>query len=85
MLQQRFMVALLGPGRGLAAATGDHRRVKTEDQTVAAGHSIDPARWQEASEVLMARIAGRFVREEPRRRARALVLELMPDLPRKNY
>ncbi|MFF2167634.1 MULTISPECIES: IS701 family transposase [unclassified Streptomyces] len=32
----------------------------------------------------MGRIAGRFVRVEPRRRARALVLGLLSDLPRKN-
>lgn len=33
---------------------------------------------------LMGRIAGRFVRVEPRRRATALVLGLLSDLPRKN-
>jgi SRSO17 transposase len=33
---------------------------------------------------LMARIAGRFARVEPRRRARAFLLGLMADLPRKN-
>ena len=32
----------------------------------------------------MARVAGRFARVEPRRRARALVLGLLADLPRKN-
>ncbi len=32
----------------------------------------------------MGRIAGRFVRVEPRRRAREFVLELLSDLPRKN-
>lgn len=32
----------------------------------------------------MDRIAGRFARVEPRRRARALVLGLLSDLPRKN-
>jgi SRSO17 transposase len=58
--------------------------VKTEDQSVAAGHSIDPGRWQEAFEVLMGRIAGRFGRVEPRRRIRAFVLGLLSDLPRKN-
>ncbi|MFD5574255.1 IS701 family transposase [Streptomyces cadmiisoli] len=58
--------------------------MKTEDQTVAAGHSIDPARWQETFQVLMGRIAGRFARVEPRRRARAFVLGLLSDLPRKN-
>jgi SRSO17 transposase len=33
---------------------------------------------------LMAQIAGRFGRVEPRRRARAFVLGLLADLPRKN-
>lgn len=32
----------------------------------------------------MSRIAGRFARVEPRRRAGRLVLGLLPDLPRKN-
>jgi SRSO17 transposase len=58
--------------------------VKTEDHAVAAGHSVDPARWQEAFEGLMSRISGRFARVEPRRRARQLVLGLLSDLPRKN-
>jgi DDE superfamily endonuclease len=65
-------------------ATADHRCVKTEDLVVAAGHSVDPARWQEAFEVLMGRIAGRFARVEPRRRVRDLVLGLLSYLPRKN-
>ena len=59
------------------AATADHRCVKTEDLAVAAGRSVDPARWQEAFEVLMVRIAGRFARVKPRRRVRALVLGLL--------
>ncbi|MFE7767812.1 hypothetical protein [Streptomyces sp. NPDC057438] len=42
-----------------------------------------PARWQEAFEVLMGRIAGRFARVEQRRRARAFVLGLSSGLPRK--
>jgi SRSO17 transposase len=58
--------------------------VKTNDHAVAGGHSVDPARWQEAFEGLMSRIAGRFTRVEPRRRARQLVLGLLSDLPRKN-
>jgi SRSO17 transposase len=58
--------------------------VKTEDHAVAAGHSVDPARWQEAFDGLMSRIAGRFARVEPRRRARQLMLGLLSDLPRKN-
>lgn len=80
----QILILLVGAGPGTGAATGDHRCVKTEDQAVAAGHSIDPARWQEAFEVLMGRIAGRFVRVERRRRARAFVLGLLSDLPRKN-
>lgn len=51
---------------------------------MAAGHSIDPACWQDMFEVLMDRIAGRFARVEPRRRAREFVLGLLSDLPRKN-
>jgi len=58
----------------------------TEDQTVAAGHSVDvnPASWRADLEELLGRVAGRFGRVEPRRRARAFVLGLLADLPRKN-
>jgi SRSO17 transposase len=58
----------------------------TEDQTVAAGHSVDgdPARWQAGLDELLGRVAGRFGRVEPRWRARAFVLGLLADLPRKN-
>jgi SRSO17 transposase len=56
----------------------------TEDQTVTAGHSVDPARWRAGLEELLGRVAGRFPRVEPRRRARAFVLGLLADLPRKN-
>lgn len=55
-----------------------------QDRVVAAGHSVDPARWQEMFDGLMCRVAGRFARVEPRRRARAFVLGLLSDLPRKN-
>jgi SRSO17 transposase len=53
---------------------------------VAAGHSVevDPARWQELFNEVMGRVARRFPRVEPRRHARALVLGLLADLPRKN-
>ena len=53
---------------------------------MAAGHSVevDPARWQAGLEELLGRVAGRFPRVEPRRHARALVLGLLADLPRKN-
>jgi hypothetical protein len=58
----------------------------TEDQTVAAGHSldVDPARWQTGLEELLGRVAGRFGRVEPRQRARAFVHGLLSGLPRKN-
>jgi SRSO17 transposase len=56
----------------------------TEDQTVAAGHSLSLARWQAELEELLGRVAGRFGRVEPRRRARAFVLGLLADMPRKN-
>jgi SRSO17 transposase len=57
--------------------------VKTENQVVAAADSLDPARWQDMFEALTDRIAGRFTRVEPRRRAREFVLGLLSDLPRK--
>ncbi len=56
----------------------------TDDETTAAGHSIDPIRWKEAFDCLMGRLASRFARVEPRRRAARLVLGLLSDLPRKN-
>jgi SRSO17 transposase len=58
----------------------------TENQTVAAGHSVDGdlALWQAGLEELLGRVAGRFPRVEPRRRARAFVQGLLADLPRKN-
>jgi SRSO17 transposase len=56
----------------------------TEDQTVAAGDSVAPGRWQAGLDELLGRVAGRFGRVEPRRRARAFVLGLLSELPRKN-
>jgi SRSO17 transposase len=59
--------------------------VTTHDNpAVAAALSVDPAQWREQFEDLMGRIAGRFARVEPRRRARALVLGLLSGLRRKN-
>jgi DDE superfamily endonuclease len=60
--------------------------VRTNHQTVAAGHSVevDPARWQALLEELLGRVAGRFARADLRRRARAFVGGLLADLPRKN-
>src|SRR6266498_110655 len=56
----------------------------TEDHTVAAGHSVTPASWRAGLDELLGRVAGRFARVEPRRHARAFVLGLLADLPRKN-
>lgn len=56
----------------------------TNEETVAAGHSIDPVHWRQSFEAVLSRIAGRFARVEPRRRARRLILGLLSDLPRKN-
>jgi SRSO17 transposase len=59
--------------------------VKThEDHAVAAAPSVDPDRWLAEFEELMALIASRFARVEPRRRARAFVLGLLSGLRRKN-
>jgi SRSO17 transposase len=55
-----------------------------DDLAVAAGLSVDPVRWQEKLDELMGRIACRFARVEPRRRARAFVLGLLSGLRRKN-
>ncbi len=51
---------------------------------MAAGLSVDPDRWLVKFDELAGRIAGRFARVEPRRRARAFVLGLLSDLRRKN-
>jgi SRSO17 transposase len=56
----------------------------TEGQTGAAGHSVSLAHWQAGLDELLGRVAGRFPRVEPRRRAKAFVLGLLADLPRKN-
>lgn len=45
---------------------------------------VDPVGWREKFDGLMARVAKRFKRVEPRRRARAFVEGLLADLPRKN-
>jgi SRSO17 transposase len=55
-----------------------------DDRLVADGHSVNPDRWRALFDELMGRIGGRFVRVEPRRRARGFVLGLIAGLPRKN-
>lgn len=51
---------------------------------MAAGHGVGPARWQVDFDVLMSRVAGRFARVGPRRRAAAFVAGLLARLPRTN-
>ena len=51
---------------------------------MAAGPSVDPGRWLGVLDELLARTGSRFRRVEPRRRARAFVLGLLAELPRKN-
>ena len=51
---------------------------------MAAGHSVDPGRWQELLDELLGRVAGRFARADLRRRARAFVRGLLSELPHKN-
>src|SRR5215470_18616819 len=55
-----------------------------EDRLVAAGPSVDPGRWLGILDELLTGIGGRFRRAEPRRHARAFVLGLLAELPRKN-
>jgi hypothetical protein len=57
----------------------------TQDRVVAAQASVDPTGWQMTFESVMARIAGRFTRVEPRRTARAFVTGLLAGLPRMNH
>jgi hypothetical protein len=51
---------------------------------VAAGHSVEPERWSAETDRLLERMAGRFARVEILHRARAFLLGMLADLPRKN-
>jgi hypothetical protein len=55
-----------------------------DDLLVAAGPSVDLGRWLGIFDELMTRAGARFTRVEPPRRARAFVLGLLAELPRKN-
>jgi SRSO17 transposase len=55
-----------------------------EDRALAAGHSVDRARWRASFDQTMARIAGLFGRVEPRAAARAYLLGLLSGTERKN-
>ena len=55
-----------------------------DDGAVAAGHSVDPARWRGLFDELMFLVAARFGRVEPRRTAREFVLGLLSPAERKN-
>lgn len=52
----------------------------TEDLTATAGDSVDADAWLEEFDRAFARIAARFGRVEPRRRARAFLLGLLSDV-----
>lgn len=52
----------------------------SEDLTAAAGDSVDADAWLEEFDRAFARIAGRFGRVEPRRRARAFLLAPLSDV-----
>ena len=52
---------------------------------MAAGHSVNPDRWQDAFDELLGRLAPQYTRAEPRRRARAFVLGLLAEMPRANW
>lgn len=56
----------------------------SDDQAVAVGHRVGPARWAAETDRLLDRMAGRFARVETRRRLRGFLLGLLADLPRKN-
>ncbi len=51
---------------------------------MAAGHNLSPDAWRDGLNELMGRVAGRFSRVEPRRRAGAFLLGLLAGLPRVN-
>ncbi len=51
---------------------------------MAACHNIGPDAWRDGLDELMGRVAGRFARVEPRRRAGAFLLALLAGLPRVN-
>jgi SRSO17 transposase len=51
---------------------------------VAPAAGVDPVGWRDKLDGLMARVAKRFGRVEPRRRARSFMEGLLSDLPRKN-
>ena len=69
----------------------DHRWFvrTTEDRAVAAGHSVDPGvdldRWRAVLDETTGRIAGRFVRREPRAAAAAFVTGLLSTVERKTF
>ena len=62
----------------------DRQLCGLNDHAVAAGHSVDPDRWQRGFDELMLTIGARFGRVEPRRRARAFMQGLLAGLPRVN-
>ncbi|MEV0430514.1 transposase [Micromonospora sp. NPDC050495] len=56
----------------------------TEDRAVAVGHGVDPAGWRIILDEAVTRVAGRFVRAEPRRTAGQFVEGLLSGVERKS-
>jgi SRSO17 transposase len=56
----------------------------SEDQAAAAGHSVEPGRWQAAVDELLGRVELRLGRVETRRRFAAFLRGMLAELPRKN-
>ncbi len=51
---------------------------------MAAGHSVEPGRWQAAQDELLGRVECRFARVETRRRFAGFLAGMLAELPRKN-
>jgi hypothetical protein len=84
LVLQREIVILRRAGNEAGTASSSWFVTTHDDLPVAAGYSVDPARPPGMLDDLLGRVAGRFWRMEPRRRARAFVPGLLADLPRKN-
>ena len=74
----------VSPGTGAATASASVFVWNNETAAVAAAHSVDLDRWQQAFSEVLDRIAPRFTRYEPLRHAAALVQGLVSGLDRKN-
>jgi SRSO17 transposase len=74
----------VGPGHEAATARRSWFVWNEDDLAVAACHSVVPQQWLAGLDELLARIAPRFTRVEPRRRVAAFLKGLMAGLARTN-